>query len=314
MSLDQQLNQQFNQAFNQPLTQPLAQTDQLNLTNLLNRQATFPKQLYGVIGYPLSQSLSPFVHNLGLQNLDLAASYFLWPVAPENLAKFIDACRLLPISGLSITIPHKIAVIPLLDELTEIAKATQAVNTLFWQNGKLCGDNTDLLGFLSPLTRLNLDKNLPILILGAGGAAAASANALFLNAYSNITISNHTESKAKILAEKFSFKTITWDKRHNLEVALVINTTPLGMHGELEKSLAYDARLGKKAIERPFAYDLVYNPLETQFLAVARKANWQIISGAEMFFAQANAQFQIWTGQNLPELAKIALVQKLQQK
>ena len=100
-----------------------------------------PQDIYGVIGWPLAQSLSPLIHNTGFQTLNLPGVYLRWEVAPDNLPRFLDAVRTLPVRGLSVTIPHKVAVMPLLDGLTREAEAVGAVNTLFWEDGKLRGDN-----------------------------------------------------------------------------------------------------------------------------------------------------------------------------
>ena len=139
-----------------------------------------PQDIYGVIGWPLAQSLSPLIHNTGFQTLNLPGVYLRWEVAPDNLPRFLDAVRALPIRGLSVTIPHKVAVMPLLDGLTREAEAVGAVNTLFWEDGKLRGDNTDVTGFMAPLKALALPTDLPILLLGAGGAARAVAAGLTL--------------------------------------------------------------------------------------------------------------------------------------
>ncbi|WP_374044702.1 shikimate dehydrogenase, partial [uncultured Desulfovibrio sp.] len=102
-----------------------------------------PEALYGVIGWPLGQSLSPLVHNTGFRALGIPAVYLRWEIAPERLAAFMDALRLLDIRGCSVTIPHKQAVMPFLDVVSERATLACAANTLYWKDGALCGDNTD---------------------------------------------------------------------------------------------------------------------------------------------------------------------------
>ena len=133
--------------------------------------------LYGVTGWPLGQSLSPLLHNTGFQALRLPAAYARWEVPPEKLPAFVESVRLLHIRGCSVTIPHKVALTPLLDAVSPLARQVGAVNTLYWQDDALCGHNTDVAGFLAPLAGLPLDRG-DALLLGAGGAARAVAAGL----------------------------------------------------------------------------------------------------------------------------------------
>ncbi len=290
-----------------------------------------PAALYGVIGWPLGQSLSPLLHNTGFQALGIPAVYLRWEIAPQRLAAFIDSMRLLDIQGCSVTIPHKMALMPLLDEVSEQARLAGAANTVYWRDGRLCGENTDVAGFLAPLAGLPL-AGMTVLLLGAGGAAHAAAAGLAAAGTRRVWVATPSDRSHLPLAERFSFTPLAWKDRHEVPAQLIVNATPLGMRGKHETESPYDFsanapgsvadatdRAGgssysdgrdaalPSASPRGLAYDIVYNPLETRFLRQARRAGRQCVSGLEMFFGQADAQFRLWTGQSLPLAARQAL-------
>lgn len=267
-----------------------------------------PQDLYGVIGWPLSQTLSPLLHNTGFQTLGIPAIYMAWPVQPERLEPFLDSLRVYGIRGLSITIPHKLNVLKRLDNMSEAAALAGAVNTLFWLDDELCGENTDVTGFLSPLADMRPDA-MSILLLGAGGAAHAVCAGLKLSGCTQARIASPGNKRQYLLAERFGFSAITWAERYKTPADLVINATPMGMRGSLEQENPYDFTLVPTS--GGYAYDLVYNPLQTRFLSEAAKAGRKVISGLEMFFGQGNAQFKLWTGKNLPPICKTVLQKTL---
>lgn len=268
-----------------------------------------PKNLYGVIGWPLGQSLSPLMHNTGFQTLGLDGVYLAWPVAEDQLQAFIESLRLLKIKGLSVTIPHKIAIMALLDNMSEAAALAGAVNTLFWRDNELYGENTDVTGFLQPLSDLRLES-MDVLLLGAGGAAHAAAAGLRLAGCRQVRVASPGNKSQYHLAERFSFMPISWEERYARPATLIINSTPVGMHGALEALTPYDFAQAP-AVNHGYAYDLVYNPVETVFLKEALNNGRQCISGLEMFIGQGNEQFKLWTGENLPEAAITAVKQAL---
>ena len=256
-----------------------------------------PEKLYGIIGHPLGHTMSPALHNWGFERCGIAAAYMAFPTPPEKLADFVAAFRTLPLSGASVTIPHKETVMPMLDGITPLAQAVGAVNTLYWDNGRLMGDNTDITGFLSPL-RQHAGRIGSALVLGAGGAAKAVLAGLRELGVANVTITNRSPERAAAVAQPFGAAVVPWDDRTKIEAGLVINSTPLGMSGENADRTPYpvDAFAGRGGI----AYDLVYNPLRTRFLAEAEAAGWQTLDGLHMFAAQGREQFRIWTGAELP--------------
>lgn len=261
-----------------------------------------PQNLYGIIGWPLGHSLSPLLHNTAFQTLGLPCAYFSWPIPPDRLANFIQAFKLLKIMGCSITIPHKIAILPLLDSISEPAKQAGAVNTLVWRNNGLHGENTDIAGFLAPLKNIAVEK-MNILLLGAGGAARAVAVGLFLRHCKNVIVTSPGDKRQFPLAEEFGFEAIPWNQREQRDCNFIINATPMGMSGKLMDECPYNFTAAPGSI----AYDLVYNPLETKFLETAANHGWTTISGLEMFYWQADAQFRLWTGLELPETSRQAL-------
>ncbi len=257
--------------------------------------------LCGVVGYPLGHSLSPLLHNWALQSLGAAGAYFSWPVEPKELTAFITAVRTLPIAGASVTIPHKEAVMPMLDAVSESASRIGAVNTLYWNKGKLFGENTDVAGFVAPLQGRDIESAL---ILGAGGAARAVLAGLAGLGVNNVQLANRSASKAGQLAAEaqhvwgMTVQTACWEDRKECSPQLLVNTTPLGMRGERERETPWQAEWCCKG---QIAYDLVYNPLQTQFLAEAESAGCETIDGLAMFVGQAAKQCELWTGKQMDQ-------------
>ncbi|MFH1913475.1 MAG: shikimate dehydrogenase [Pseudomonadota bacterium] len=263
---------------------------------------------HGIIGWPLGHTLSPALHNWGFARLGLDATYEAWPTKPDDLADFIVRMRAQSIRGVSVTIPHKRAVMPLIDRLTERAMAVGAVNTLYWQDGLLCGENTDVTGLAAPLKALG---SLPgtALVLGAGGAARAAVAALHELGVPEILVANRTLDTARDLARQMTARAVTWEARMDQGAGLVCNTTPLGMSGDLKNATPWDADRHTPGM---IVYDIVYNPLHTRFLREAEAAGCVTVSGLEMFLHQGLAQFRLWTGRDLDEAgARTLLLERL---
>ncbi len=250
--------------------------------------------IYGIIGSPLGHSLSPRLHNWAFKQLDYAGTFTAWPLEKSQLANFIIAMRTLHISGACVTIPHKESIIPFLDEISPRAKSVGAVNTLYWQGDKLCGENTDVHGFKLPLLKYKLPQSA--LILGAGGAARAVIMGLKELGVTQIRISNRNAEKASNLAQIFCIDTVPWDEREQVQANWIINTTPLGMQGSYEELSPYDFSTMGQIAKDTIAYDLVYNPLQTKFLREAKQAGLIAQDGLDMFVGQALRQMQLWTG------------------
>jgi shikimate dehydrogenase len=261
-----------------------------------------PPQVYGIIGQPLEHSLSPLIHTTGFRSLGLHAVLTPWPLERGQLPLFFKAFRLLNLQGACVTIPHKEDVLPFLDQISDRARALGAVNLIYRRDGLVCGDNTDILGFMAPLKDLGLPAGARVLLLGAGGAARAAAAGLKELGLNDLTVTAPSDRRPMELAKTFSLKTVPWSRRGEIDCELVVNATPLGQEGRGEGETAYQGEWF--AGRRGLAYDLIYTPRPTRFLAEARAAGWETIDGLAMFLGQAEAQFLIWTGRRLPQEAK----------
>ena len=264
-------------------------------------------QFCGVIGNPVEHSLSPAIHNAAFQKLGLNFVYLAWKV--EAIGDAVKGLRALGnFRGASVTIPHKVAVLPLLDEVEATARHIGAINTIVAQNGKLLGINTDAAGALRALKQGNAPvSGEPVIILGSGGAARAIAFALAAEAgISRLHLLGIDEPERRRLALDVTQKTgvpvadAGLDEQ-SLKAALaetnvLIHCTPIGMAPRPGASCvpAHLLRPGLTVI------DIVYTPRETKLLADAKAAGCRTISGLEMFLYQAAAQFERWTGQSAP--------------
>ncbi len=273
----------------------------------------------GLTGYPLGHSLSPKIHKAALDACGLKGDYSLFPVSPDDLdgLNALLAClRRGELHGLNVTIPHKQAVIPLLDELTPTAEAIGAINTIFTQNGQLIGDNTDAPGFLVDLKRFlttetqgHGDKK-SVLVLGAGGSARAIVYALVSDGWEVMVAARRLE-QAEGLARRYAQNVSVLDFLHLSSFILhpsplcIINTTPLGMSPHTDAS-PWPA--GLPLPQNAAVYDLVYNPRETKLVRMARAAGLPAVTGLGMLVEQAALAFEIWTGHVPPREALTAAI------
>ena len=264
-----------------------------------------PGKLFGVVGYPLAQSMSPMLHNWGFEQQDFSGVYMLWPVAPEKLEAFFTAVRTLPISGGSITLPHKVTAIPLLDRVTDRVRKVGAVNAFYWDGEALCGENTDVTGFLDPIRNRKFKSAL---VIGAGGACRAVLAGLKELGIPDIGITNRTEAKAQELARDFGISFVPYAERASAGAELVVNSTSQGMKGDYVNETAFPKE-GFKG--KGLAYDIVYNPAKTRFMKEAEEAGWETQGGLDMFVGQAREAFRLWTGgKELPLEGATELVKK----
>ncbi len=257
-------------------------------------------EIYGIIGNPVSQSLSPFMHNAAFKFYNLNAVYI--PFAVKNLDEFIGKFLKeseLDIKGFSVTIPHKQAIIEHLDFIDETAKAIGAVNTVKIVSGKLHGYNTDAQGFIEPLRNAYGDlKIAKVAVLGNGGAARACIYALQREG-AKVTIYARDTEKAKNLADEFdiSLNELKFQISNFNSIDIVVNATPLGTIGEFQNETPVTAGQIKNV---RLVYDLIYNPFETRFLCEAKAVGVPTIGGLAMLVAQAMEQFKIWTELDAP--------------
>jgi shikimate dehydrogenase len=250
-----------------------------------------------VIGHPIAHSRSPLLHGYWLSTLGLPGSYEKIDVAPEALPGFVRSMADQGFVGGNVTVPHKTAMLDLVDELDEDARAIGAVNTLWFENGRLWGGNTDAFGFLA-----NLDAEAPrwdvagrqALVVGAGGAARAIVHALLQRGL-DVTIANRSASKAEELSRAFarlpSPQAISTLPALLREADLVVNTTSLGMRGHPPLDLDLS-----RAKETATVCDIVYVPLRTPLLARAREQGLRTVGGLGMLLHQAVPGFERWFG------------------
>lgn len=272
-----------------------------------NQPSNSPIFKLGLIGYPLGHSLSPKIQMAALKACDLQGDYSLFPIPPEDTQALKDllACvRSGEIHGLNVTIPHKQNVIPFLDELTPTAQTIGAVNTIYLQENKLIGDNTDAAGFLSDLkksltTETRRYRDLNVLVLGAGGSARAVVYALAKHGW-KVTVAARRPEQAQQLASSLSNYELQITSLADLQLLtfdLLVNTTPLGMHPNTDQSPLPENWISPKNI---IIYDLVYNPRETKLVRDARAKGLSATTGLGMLIEQAALSFEIWTGHNPP--------------
>jgi len=249
-----------------------------------------------VIGHPIAHSRSPLIHGGWIAEHGLDGSYERIDVAPSDLPAFLDRIRAGEFAGGNVTVPHKEAVLPLLDELGEAARRIGAVNTIWRENGRLHGDNTDAAGFLA-----HLDASVPdwqshvgtALILGAGGAARAICHGLKSRAVGAIIVANRSRSRADALADEFGapLQAADWADRAALvgQADLVVNTTALGMAGKPPLDLDLSALRPGTIVD-----DIVYVPLTTALLSDAQARGARVVDGLGMLLHQAVPGFARW--------------------
>ncbi|MFA6458524.1 MAG: shikimate dehydrogenase [Patescibacteria group bacterium] len=247
---------------------------------------------FGILAYPAGHSLSPAMHRAAFRELGIDATYDFFEIPPEQLAEFFkEKVRTHAIDGLSVSIPHKVAVIPLLDEIEDSARKIGAVNTVFWRDEKLVGANTDWLGFLQAFDRPIEDKK--VVVLGGGGAARALVFAL-LEKKCAVTVVTREAWEFEAIQKDFGSATDFITNLANYNPDILVNTTPLGMKGAFEGKSFVDPNWFVS--HKPLVFDIVYNPRETQLLKDARSAGCETIEGLKMLVNQAVAQFEKFTG------------------
>jgi 3-dehydroquinate dehydratase/shikimate dehydrogenase len=264
------------------------------------KQLTRESEIYGVIGKPIGHSRSPLMHNAALKALNRDGVYL--PFEVDDVEEFVrDFVRPTTkkfdwrLRGLSVTIPHKLAIIPHLDLVDATAKAIGAVNTVVVEGDELRGYNTDVAGARKPLDELMDVRGARVAVLGAGGAARAICYGLNQRG-ADVTIYSRDVHKAQPLADEFKAQAASLGSFKG-EADVVINCTPVGMRGHSEDQSPVKAETlsGVKLV-----YDLVYNPEETVLLRDAREAGGRTLGGLAMLVGQAAEQFRLWTGLEAP--------------
>ncbi|MBD1382070.1 shikimate dehydrogenase [Metabacillus arenae] len=270
-------------------------------------------KLYGLIGCPVGHSMSPDIHNDAFSHLHLSAYYHAFHVEKEKLADAVSSLRTLGVLGFNVTVPHKVAIMPLLDEIDESASRIGAVNTVKNKDGKLIGYNTDGIGYLTSLKR-RIKKPLSeskVLLIGAGGAARGIYFTLAKEGCLQIDICNRTIEKAKDLISECPIKvkgdaySIHGAENLIYDYDIIIQTTSIGMHPNTSEKPIELTGAKKECL----VSDIIYNPIQTQLLKEAEAEGMQTLTGVGMFVHQAAHAFIIWTGiePNVARMEKIVI-------
>lgn len=264
-------------------------------------------KIYGIIGHPITHTLSPTMHNAAFEAARVDGVYLPFPVLPEKLETVIHTLPHAGVLGLNVTLPHKQTVLPMMDTLSDEARLICAVNTIVYKDGKRHGHNTDGAGFLRSLEEDGKfkAKGKRALILGAGGAARAVAGALAKAGVRQLLIYNRTRDRAELLVKHidhhFSYcapavleEYQTRSKEDLQEIDLVVNATSLG----LKKSdpIPISPLFFKKGT---LFYDLIYHG-ETAWLKAAQKSKMETLCGLGMLLYQGALSFELWTGKKAP--------------
>ncbi|MFC1569886.1 shikimate dehydrogenase [bacterium] len=260
-----------------------------------------------VIGHPIGHTLSPAIHKTVYEALNLNFKYTAVHVLPEKLSEFIGSVKKSGCPGFNATIPHKEAVISLLDTVDPSARRIGAVNTVKNENGKLKGFNTDVLGLMEALKRGGWTPQGKVILLGAGGAARAAIEAMGLMEVKELILFDIVQERVDKLVYDFKdqhpMKIISGDINSELngylpEADLLINATPVGMWPKPENSPVNLPELMSSGLT---IFDMVYKPLKTRLIRDAEQQGANTISGLGMLVAQALAADEIWLNQELPE-------------
>ncbi|QEN03934.1 shikimate dehydrogenase [Thiospirochaeta perfilievii] len=255
-------------------------------------------EVFGIIGNPVMHTKSPAIHNKGYKSLGLNAVYV--PFEIDDPTIFIKIANLIGLKGFSVTVPFKTEIIPLMDSLTTSVKEIGACNTVVKINNKWVGDNTDYIGFITPLIKsYGTLKGKNVCVIGAGGSAKASLFALREEG-ANVLIVNRTLEKAKVLAKQFNME-YSGLSRDNIDIIkgysdVIIQNTNVGMHPleDIDPIDFYDFTGNE------FLYDVIYTPKVTKFLARGVDSGCKILNGWQMLLEQGYRQFKIYTGYDYP--------------
>jgi shikimate dehydrogenase len=250
-------------------------------------------RIYGILGRPVAHSLSPAMHNAAFGALGVNGVYVAFPVT--DLAQAVAGLRGLNIQGVSVTIPFKEEIIPLLDELDPQAARMAAVNTVVRREGRLVGFNTDWLGAVSALNEQTDLKGRQVLILGAGGAARAIAFGVQQQG-GEVAVTDVEAGKAQALARDLGLAALPLEALADSRATILINATPVGMAPDTQA-----IPINPELLDRfTLVMDIVYRPLDTRLWQEAKSRGCRAIDGLQRLIHQATAQFELWTGLPAP--------------
>jgi shikimate dehydrogenase len=263
--------------------------------------------VFAVFGNPVAHSLSPLMHQAALDRMNLQARYV--PFCVQDLKGAVKGIRALDMRGVSVTLPFKSEVISYLDEVDETVHQIGAVNTIWNDQKKLWGFNTDWIGLVQSLKEVMEINGKSFAVLGAGGAAKAVVYGL-IRAGGLAIVVNRTDSQAEDIAERFNCSYLPFRQKGRIEADCLINTTSLGMAPQTDVS-----PLSPKDLKNfSWVVDIIYNPIKTKLLRGAEEAGCRTLSGVSMFVHQGAEQIKIWTGLEPPREVMREVVLKALQK
>ena len=260
-------------------------------------------QIYGLIGDPVEHSFSPPMMNAVFSYMNLDACYLAFQVDEKKVSEAIAGIRALNFAGVNVTVPHKSAVIPYLDEVSPLAKKIGAVNTISNVKGRLKGTNTDFSGFIRSLKTLNFSpKKKTIALLGSGGSARALVAGLADAGALRVMLHNRTAERAEKLVTEFSryfpltqLEAVSLQTIHETPLDLLVNTTTVGMFSsDLPLNLKQCRKINLLA-------DIIYRPSQTPLLKQAEELGINAVNGIDMLLYQGCDAFTFWTGKQAPE-------------
>jgi len=256
---------------------------------------------FAVIGDPINHSLSPNIHSAAFRELNLDSSYIGYRIPKGELESGVEGLKKIKISGFNVTIPHKVEMMKYLDKMDESCSIIGAVNTVVNNEGVLKGYNTDMDGFLEPLKKRNISiQDKKILLIGAGGAARAIIAGMSKEKAERVDIANRTTKNAEKLSEFATRIELPTNVKKIEEIKnlqnydIIINSTSLGLKNELSP-ISFE-QINQDSV----IYDIVYSPMNTDFIKKAKDKKLEVIYGYEMLLGQATRAFEIWHGMKAP--------------
>ncbi len=256
---------------------------------------------FAVIGDPINHSLSPNIHSAAFRELNLDSSYIGYRIPKGELESGVEGLKKIKISGFNVTIPHKVEMMKYLNKMDESCSIIGAVNTVVNNEGVLKGYNTDMDGFLEPLKKRNISiQDKKILLIGAGGAARAIIAGMSKEKAERVDIANRTTKNAEKLSEFATRIELPTNVKKIEEIKnlqnydIIINSTSLGLKNELSP-ISFE-QINQDSV----IYDIVYSPMNTDFIKKAKDKKLEVIYGYEMLLGQATRAFEIWHGMKAP--------------
>jgi shikimate dehydrogenase len=249
--------------------------------------------VYGILGNPVAQSMSPLMHGVAFRRVGIDAVYL--PFEVTDLEAAVSGMKALGVKGASVTHPFKTQILDLIDKIDDTAQKIGAVNTLVFREDGIKGTNTDWIGAVKCLETLLPIEGHQFIVLGAGGAARAVVFGV-MSQGGGVTVINRSAEKGQALAEEFDCQFASLDEIGAVQGDCLVNTTPVGMHPNVEEiPVPGETLKGYKAVA-----DAIYNPMKTRLLREAEAAGCAVAGGFDMFLYQGTEQFSLWTGKEPP--------------